>query len=113
MNTRGNQRSRASTAKTYDIRVPKPPLEEQHGIALEIDSRLAEFEKSTAVIRNEIQLLQEYRARLVTDVVTGKIDVRELAMRLPEEVALDSFAESAEEADETIDIELTDEETEA
>lgn len=94
----------------FDIRVPKPPLEEQHAIGLEIDNRLAKFEKSTAVIQNEIQLLREYRARLVAEVVTGKLDVRELAMRLPEEVALDSPADSAEEA---IDTELTDEETEA
>ena len=29
-------------------------------------------------------MLQEYRTRLVADVVTGKLDVREAAERLPE-----------------------------
>lgn len=33
----------------------------------------------------EIDLLREYRTRLIADVVTGKLDVRETAARLPEE----------------------------
>ena len=33
----------------------------------------------------EIELLREYRTRLVADVVTGKLDVREAAARLPKE----------------------------
>jgi hypothetical protein len=36
-------------------------------------------------IEREIDLLREYRTRLVADVVTGKLDVREAAARLPEE----------------------------
>jgi type I restriction enzyme S subunit len=56
-----------------------------------------------AVIRRrerEIELLFEYRIRLVADVVTGKLDVRQAAARLPDEVAPDT-AEA--------DIDLTDE----
>ena len=34
----------------------------------------------------EIDLLREYRTRLVADVVTGKLDVREAAARLPDKV---------------------------
>ena len=37
-----------------------------------------------------IRFINEYRARLGTDVVTGKLDVRELAARLPDVVALDT-----------------------
>ena len=36
--------------------------------------------------RLEIDLLREYRTRLIADVVTGKLDVREAAARLPDEV---------------------------
>jgi type I restriction enzyme S subunit len=32
----------------------------------------------------EITLLREYRTRLIADVVTGKLDVREVAAGLPE-----------------------------
>ena len=34
----------------------------------------------------QIHLLREYRTRLIADVVTGKLDVREAAARLPDEV---------------------------
>ena len=36
------------------------------------------------VLDAKLSLLQEYRTRLVADVVTGKLDVREAAARLPE-----------------------------
>jgi type I restriction enzyme S subunit len=39
-----------------------------------------------ARIRQQIQCTREYRTRLIADVVTGKLDVREAAAALPEEV---------------------------
>ena len=36
--------------------------------------------------QREIALLREYRTRLIAEVVTGKLDVREAASRLPDEV---------------------------
>lgn len=52
-------------------------------------------------LEREIELLREYRTRLVADVVTGKLDVREAAARLPDEASLDSAEDpdSAEELD--------------
>jgi type I restriction enzyme S subunit len=38
-----------------------------------------------AQIEAEIALLREYRTRLIADVVTGKLDVREAAAGLPDE----------------------------
>ena len=35
--------------------------------------------------QREIELLREYRTRLIADVVTGKLDVREAAAKLPDE----------------------------
>ena len=35
--------------------------------------------------RRQVELLQEYRTRLIADVVTGKLDVREAAAQLPDE----------------------------
>ena len=35
--------------------------------------------------QRQIALLQEYRTRLIADVVTGKLDVREAAAQLPDE----------------------------
>ena len=36
-------------------------------------------------VEREISLLREYRTRLIADVVTGKLDVREAAGRLPDD----------------------------
>ena len=36
-------------------------------------------------VRRQIDLIQEYRTRLIADVVTGKLDVRAAAARLPNE----------------------------
>ena len=49
---------------------------------------------SDAIARTEreIALMQEYRTRLTADVVTGKLDVREAAAKLPE-VEAESGAE--------------------
>jgi type I restriction enzyme S subunit len=45
-------------------------------------------ELSTAISRleGEITLLREYRTRLIADVVTGKLDVRQAAAGLPEDI---------------------------
>jgi hypothetical protein len=59
-------------------------------------------------LEREIDLLREYRTRLVADVVTGKLDVREAAARLPEDAALDNGDSEAD-----LDPELTDEAAEA
>ena len=56
-------------------------------------------------VQREIDLLREYRTRLIADVVTGKLDVREAAAELPEEDISGNAEESAEEY--TIEKELT------
>lgn len=53
----------------------------------------------------EISLLREYRTRLVSDVVTGKLDVREAAAKLPDEV------DEGETEDENVDMESDAEDT--
>jgi len=53
-----------------------PPLPEQTGIVEYLDAQTAKIEAAIAAARREIDLLNEYRTRLIADVVTGKIDVR-------------------------------------
>ena len=47
------------------------------------------IEAAISRLEREIELVGEYRKRLVADVVTGKLDVREAAMHLPDEAAPD------------------------
>ncbi len=54
-------------------------------------------------LEREIELLREYRTRLVADMVTGKFDVREAAARLPDDVPLGTVEDDAD-LDEDLDI---------
>jgi len=65
--------------------VPVPPLPEQTAIVEYLDAQTAKLDAAIAVARREIELLREYRERLIADVVTGKVDVRGVAAQLPEE----------------------------
>lgn len=61
-----------------------PGLEEQDEIVAHIDAALAELRRAVAAVEEEIALLREFRARLIAEVVTGKLDVRAKAAALPE-----------------------------
>jgi type I restriction enzyme S subunit len=66
-------------------KTPVPPLPEQTAIVEYLDAQTAKLDAAIAAARREIELLREYRERLIADVVTGKVDVREVAARLPDE----------------------------
>ncbi|MGI8549047.1 MAG: restriction endonuclease subunit S [Gemmatimonadaceae bacterium] len=95
------------------------PIEEQTRIASFLDRQLQQSDRVIRGVLVSIARLSEYRTRLVADVVTGKLDVREAAARLPaliEEPAslddLESITDSdadAEGAD--LDIALAEAET--
>jgi len=65
--------------------LPLPPLFEQTAIVAFLDAQTAKLDTAIAAARREIDLLREYRERLIADVVTGKVDVREVAVQLPYE----------------------------
>lgn len=55
---------------------PLPPLPEQRQIASHIEETEGRINKAITAIEQEIKLAQEYKTRLISDVVTGQIDVR-------------------------------------
>ena len=65
--------------------MPLPPLPEQTAIVKYLDKTTADIDSAITRARRGINLLQEYRTRLIADVVTGKLDVREAAAALPDE----------------------------
>jgi type I restriction enzyme S subunit len=66
----------------HGFRMPLPPVDEQTRIAEALEKQMLIFDPSVQAIEHEIELLREYRTRLVADVVTGKLDVREAAGKL-------------------------------
>jgi type I restriction enzyme S subunit len=77
-------------------RFPFPSRSEQEAIVEFLDSALADVTRTFGVAQTETSLLREYRTRLIADVVTGKLDVRDAAARLPDEPDEPEPAEEAE-----------------
>ena len=80
----GSTREALTCEDIKSFRVALPPLDEQELLLSVVGRRLRSVERCGSDARHETDLLQEYRTRLIADVVTGKIDVREAAARLPE-----------------------------
>jgi type I restriction enzyme, S subunit len=66
------------------IRIAVPPFEEQQAILEFIGSEAARLNALTAEAERAIALLEEHRAALISDAVTGKIDVRGFTVAEPE-----------------------------
>lgn len=78
-----------------ELDLPVVPLGEQKTIAEFIRSELRETEAAITRTEREIALLREYRTTLTAEVVTGKLDVRETAKRLPIEAELPDDSDDA------------------
>ena len=65
--------------------LPIPPTDEQVAIVDYLEAATADIQAAIDHANREIELLLEYRTRLIADVVTGKLDVREAVASLPEE----------------------------
>ena len=86
MFTRGATNQDLGLGRMKEIVVPLPPLSEQEPIVAFVDTSTASLQRALHTTQREIALLREYRVRLIADVITGKLDVREAAARMPEEV---------------------------
>jgi type I restriction enzyme S subunit len=89
--------------KQIVICLPTEP--EQREIVQHINMSTSGLAASRIAIEKEIALIQEFRARLIADVVTGKLDVRAVAASLPEvnDVGpIDDFVEG-DDLDEAVD----------
>ena len=73
-----------SAERYSNISVPLPSSHEQTAIVEYLDKATAAIDSAVDRARRQIDLLHEYRTRLIADVVTGKLDVREAAARLPD-----------------------------
>ena len=65
--------------------IPLPSVVDQDIIVAQIETEIRSVSNIITRITREIELLNEYRTRLISDVVTGKLDVREAAAGLPDE----------------------------
>ncbi|MFD1965401.1 restriction endonuclease subunit S [Pseudonocardia alni] len=85
-----------------NVLVPVPPMSEQRKIVTRLEQAVTSTDHSVARVSREIALLEEFRTRLTSDVVTGRIDVREIAATLPPVDVVD-VSPAVEEIDEADD----------
>ena len=95
--------------RLMSISISVAPPEEQALIVEHTAEQTRPLATAMSRVEREIDLLREYRTRLVADVVTGKLDVREAAARLPEEDSLRAFASSRDPLVDEVDVDLSDE----
>jgi len=72
-----------------------PSAEEKDYIVMKRTEETLPLITAISRLEREIELLREYRTRLIADVVTGKLDVRAAAATLPADAAYDQPAEDA------------------
>ncbi|RJR21963.1 MAG: restriction endonuclease subunit S [Desulfobacteraceae bacterium] len=85
-----------SNSKLSVFKLPLPPLTEQQEIVTYIETKTQTIDKAIERINKEIDLITEYRTSLISNVVTGKVDVRNIEV----EEVLEEIEEDIEDSDE-------------
>jgi type I restriction enzyme S subunit len=74
-----------------------PSISEQDAIIAHLDTATVAYDAAIASAQNEIALIQEFRTRLIADVVTGQLDVRAAAANLPDVTESDAFGDASDD----------------
>ncbi|WP_405223918.1 restriction endonuclease subunit S [Dokdonia sp. Asnod1-B02] len=93
-NLGGGVRQSMSFADLKKIKICCPSVIEQEQIVIYIETETTKIDKTISTIEKEIALVEEYKTTLISEAVTGKIDVRDF--KIPEvETPLAMVAEDA------------------
>lgn len=84
--------------KMKEIPFIVPPADEQIAIVEHIKNTLPKYDVAIEKLTEEIETLEEYKAKLISDVVTGKIDVRDV--EIPDYEVVDEDIDSDVDNDE-------------
>jgi type I restriction enzyme S subunit len=101
VNTQGNLNVERVGAMLVNV----PSYEVQRKIVAVIENKTSQIDGLASTIRLEIDLFTEYRTRLISDVVTGKLDVR--GVTVPEYEMIEETADGTTDTeDDTTDTEV-------
>jgi type I restriction enzyme S subunit len=76
----GATRQRVNLTSTATRAVAIPPVREQEAIVTYLSAMVSKTDIAIQSLRREIDLIREYRVRLIADIVTGKVDVRDVEL---------------------------------
>lgn len=66
-----------TSTKIKDLGIPLPPLSEQQAIAEFLDERTGKIDALIGELEKQLEELAEYKKAVISEAVTGKVDVRE------------------------------------
>lgn len=92
-----------STWAFKNMKAPLPPTSEQKAILACIQEATSSIDLAITRAEREIELMREYRTRLISDVVTGQVDVRGIEVPEVAEEELLALEAEADEADDVLD----------
>ncbi len=72
-----------NTGILKSVPIALPPHAEQTSIVEYLDNAGGGIDTAITRARRQIELVEEYRTRLIADVVTGQINVRDTKVELP------------------------------
>lgn len=101
--TYGAKMPRANSSYILNMQVPIPQVDEQQKIADYIDEKVLQIDMATKKYEQIIDDLQVLKTRLISDVVTGKIDVRGIEIPEYEFVDEDADADNEDDSEEKTD----------
>lgn len=83
----GSTAHRVNVDQIRNFQLALPPHEKPKAIVGHVGAECSMIDTTIIRLEREIDLLREYRTRLVADVVTGRLDVRPAAARLPADLS--------------------------
>lgn len=86
------------------FRVAVPDEDAQRALVERIEAQVTDTAQVVEKTQREITLLQEFRTRLIADVVTGQVDVRAIAASLPDTLEQDTQLDAL--LDDDLEVEL-------
>ncbi|MDO9257434.1 MAG: restriction endonuclease subunit S [Bacteroidales bacterium] len=92
---------RVSPKVVQNIPFPLPHINEQSTIVKSLNNKCNTIEKLIGSIQNEIDKIQEYKTSLISEVVTGKVDVRDV--KVSEDFESVTMEEAEAETEEVIE----------
>lgn len=107
--TFGAKMPRADWTFIGNLKFAYPPADQQREILEHIQEKSAEIDQAISRAQREIELIREYRTRLISDVVTGQVDVRVIEVPEVAEEELLALDEDTADADDVIDDEVGEE----
>jgi type I restriction enzyme, S subunit len=75
----GSTKGAITCQEIKGYKLPLPTIKEQEKIVNFLDVKIVRIDQQKAKVKEAIELLKEYRTALITNAVTGKIDVRQVA----------------------------------